>query len=117
MLQFDGNTEFYMFQFHGNTEFDLFQFDGNTEFDMFQFDGNTEFDMFQFDGNTEFDIIYHPVYGPSACIMAKQEIQKGEELYVNYNYRVKWAPDWYKKAYKEFKKRTANEAENRDEQE
>ena len=50
---------------------------------------------FQFDGNTEFDIIYHPVYGAAACIMAKKLIRQGEELYVNYNYRIKWAPDWY----------------------
>ena len=65
----------------------------------------------QFNGNTEFDIIYHPVYGPAACIVAKQQIEKGEELYVNYNYRIKWAPDWYKEAYKQHKKDIGEEQE------
>jgi hypothetical protein len=60
--------------------------------------------MFQFDGNTEFDIVLHPVYGPSACIVAKKPISKGEELYVSYNYRIKWAPDWYKEAFKQYEK-------------
>jgi hypothetical protein len=60
--------------------------------------------MFQFDGNTEFDIVLHPVYGPSACIVAKKPISKGEELYVSYNYRIKWAPEWYKEAFKQYEK-------------
>ena len=64
---------------------------------------------FQFDGNTEFDIIYHPVYGAAACIMAKKLIRRGEELYVNYNYRIKWAPDWYKAAYERYTKETSQE--------
>ena len=46
----------------------------------------------------------HPVYGPSACIVAKKPITKGEELYVSYNYRIKWAPDWYKEAFKKYEK-------------
>jgi hypothetical protein len=39
------------------------------------------------------------VYGPAACVLAKLPIKKGEELYVNYNYRLTWAPAWYKEAY------------------
>ncbi len=46
----------------------------------------------------------HPVYGPAACIVAKKPISKGEELYVSYNYHLKGAPDWYKEAFKLYKK-------------
>jgi hypothetical protein len=48
--------------------------------------------------------VLHPVYGPSACIVAKKPITKGEELYVSYNYRIKWAPEWYKEAFKQYEK-------------
>jgi hypothetical protein len=71
--------------------------------------------MFQFDGNTEFDIVLHPVYGPSACIVAKKPITKGEELYVSYNYRIKWAPDWYKEAFKKYEK-DKNQGEEEEEE-
>ena len=68
----------------------------------------------QFEGNTEFDIIQHPVYGPAACITAKQPIRKGEELYVNYNYKIRWAPGWYKEAFRQFKAKKKQEEEEED---
>lgn len=56
----------------------------------------------KFEGNTEFDVIFHPVYGPAACILAKLHIRRGEELYVSYNYRIAWAPAWYQDAYRQY---------------
>jgi len=59
--------------------------------------------------------VLHPVYGPSACIVAKKPISKGEELYVSYNYRIKWAPDWYKEAFKQYEKEK-NQGEEEEEE-
>ena len=49
--------------------------------------------------NTEYKIVHHPVMGGIACLVARVPINLGEEVTVNYNYKVEAAPDWYVEQY------------------
>ena len=48
-----------------------------------------------FQPNAEFTELYHPRFGQIMSIVAKQDIRRGEEILVNYNYSLHMAPDWY----------------------
>ena len=45
----------------------------------------------------------HPEVGGIACIVAREEIDIGDEIFVNYNYDLEQGlPDWYSNALNEF---------------
>ena len=41
----------------------------------------------------------HPVLGNIGCLMAVTEIDPGEEIFVNYNYKLEGAVPWYREEY------------------
>jgi len=49
--------------------------------------------------NAFFQTVHHPVFGALGCIVAKNEIEVGAEIYVNYEYNVDVAPQWYRDGY------------------
>ena len=49
--------------------------------------------------NAFFQTVHHPVLGALGCIVAKNEIDVGAEIYVNYEYNVDVAPQWYRDGY------------------
>merc|ERR1711963_439775 len=52
--------------------------------------------------NTKFGHVYHPRFGQIRSIVATKDIQKGEELLVNYGYGLidsRNLPGWYVEAY------------------
>ena len=45
---------------------------------------------------------YHPRFGEIRSVVAKSDIDKGEEIFVSYNYRMgSLVPEWYSTLYKE----------------
>ncbi|XP_023336315.1 histone-lysine N-methyltransferase SETD7 isoform X2 [Eurytemora carolleeae] len=49
-----------------------------------------------FTPNSEWSIFEHPRFGLIRAISAKQDIQVGEEILVNYNIELSTAPEWYR---------------------
>jgi hypothetical protein len=58
----------------------------------------------KFEGkNAFYDVVDHPVVGGIACIVAREEIDIGDEIFVDYNYDLEQGvPDWYSDALNEF---------------
>ena len=51
--------------------------------------------------NGFFQTVHHPVLGALGCIVAKAEIDVNEEVYVNYEYNLGVAPQWYRDMYED----------------
>ena len=52
--------------------------------------------------NTKFGRAYHPRFGNTRAIVAIKDIQRGEELLVDYGYELgSYVPSWYSALYKE----------------
>ena len=52
--------------------------------------------------NTKFGRGYHPRFGNTRAIVATKDIQRGEELLVDYGYELgSYVPSWYSALYKE----------------
>ena len=52
--------------------------------------------------NAYFGRIKSPRFGETRCLMASQNIDKGKEILIDYNYDVKnYVPQWYKELYVE----------------
>ena len=51
--------------------------------------------------NAYFGHVSHPIFGQIRCLTAKKDIQKDEEILVNYGYGAKSinVPPWYIEAY------------------
>lgn len=49
--------------------------------------------------NATFSKIEHPRFGHIMCIMSIAEIEAGDEVFVNYNYRIWQGPEWYQQQY------------------
>ena len=55
------------------------------------------------DKNAFYDVVDHPVVGGIACIVAGEEIDIGDEIFVDYNYDLEQGvPDRYPNALNEF---------------
>lgn len=50
----------------------------------------------------KYGVAYHPRFGEICSVVAESDINKGEEIFVNYGY-PSWAkvPEWYSTLYKE----------------
>ena len=52
--------------------------------------------------NTEFGSVIHPRFGPIRSAFATKDIERGEELFIDYGYGIQSAiPRWFEKAYVE----------------
>ena len=51
--------------------------------------------------NVEFEYVEHPVFGVIVCLIADEDINADEELFVNYNYVLEDAAKWYRDLYDE----------------
>ena len=49
--------------------------------------------------NAFFQTVHHPVLGALGCIVANSVIDANDEIYVNYEYSLNVAPQWYKDGY------------------
>lgn len=56
------------------------------------------------DYNAEFVYLKHPVFGNVRGLAAVQNIAKNEEIFVDYQYDLKYddTPQWYRESYKKF---------------
>ena len=52
------------------------------------------------ESNGYFEVVKHPLFGVIVAVVATDVIRRGQEVFVNYNYRLSTAPDWYKDSYK-----------------
>jgi hypothetical protein len=53
--------------------------------------------------NAFYDVVDHPVVGGIACVVAGEEIDIGDEIFVDYNYDLEQGvPDWYSDALNDF---------------
>jgi histone-lysine N-methyltransferase SETD7 len=52
--------------------------------------------------NVEFDTTDHPVYGVIVCLIATEDIDIDDELFVSYNYGLDSAPQWYRDLHDEY---------------
>ena len=52
---------------------------------------------------TQYKHVFHPRFGHIRSVVAKADIAKGEEIFVNYNYPIGGPPpvEWYKTVYEE----------------
>ena len=48
-----------------------------------------------FTPNCEFDLFDHPRFGIVHCVVTLADVVRGQELSVNYGYRLSTAPLWY----------------------
>ena len=53
--------------------------------------------------NAFYDVVDHPVVGCIACIVAGEEIDIGDDIFVDYNYDLEQGvPEWYSDALNDF---------------
>ena len=63
---------------------------------------------FSEEANGDFEVVKHPLFGVIVAIIAKEVIEKDEEIFVDYNYYTEDSPTeelldcpaWYQKAHK-----------------
>ena len=60
---------------------------------------------FSDESNSYFEVVKHPLFGVIVALVADQVIRRGEEVFTNYNYNLKTAPDWYREGYKLYRQR------------
>ena len=56
--------------------------------------------------NSYFEVVKHPLFGVITALVADKVIRRGEEVFTNYNYNLRTAPDWYREGYKLYRQRT-----------
>ena len=49
--------------------------------------------------NAFLETVHHPVLGALGCLVAKTKIDENAEIYIDYEYDIKAAPQWYKDGY------------------
>ena len=52
--------------------------------------------------NVEFDFTDHPVYGVIVCLIATEDIDVDDELFVHYGYDLDAAPQWYQDLHHQY---------------
>ena len=52
-----------------------------------------------FTPNTDFQPCWNPRFGRIMSVVATRDISEGEELFVNYNYKLVYAPPWYQQQW------------------
>ena len=59
--------------------------------------------------NSYFEVVKHPLFGVIVALVADQIIRRGEEVFTNYNYDLRTAPDWYREGYKLYRHRITSQ--------
>ena len=54
------------------------------------------------DTNVYFGIVDHPVFGPIVGLIATEEIDVDEEIFVNYGYGLEDGPKWYRDLHDDY---------------
>jgi len=57
-----------------------------------------------FEPNCDVDVFFHPRFGNIRCVATMEDIEKGEEITINYRYNLARAPTWYKVAWAKHQK-------------
>ena len=52
-----------------------------------------------FTPNSMFTQAWHPRFGLIMALTAKEDIEAGQEVYVNYNYKLPFSPTWYQEQF------------------
>ena len=55
--------------------------------------------------NSYFEVVKHPLFGVIVALVADKVIRRGEEVFTNYNYNLRTAPDWYRESYRLYRQR------------